>query len=88
MNKKRDISTRSNAPPFNSRLTPIRNELGQYIRKEEASCGRNYNAPNTLMGHLERVASHAVRLALKEGDRKSTRLNSSHIPLSRMPSSA
>jgi uncharacterized protein len=67
MNKKRDISTRSNAPPFNSRLTPIRNELGQYIRKEEASCGRNYNAPNTLMGHLERVASHAVRLALKEG---------------------
>ena len=24
----------------------------------------------------------------KEGDRKSTRLNSSHIPLSRMPSSA
>ena len=25
---------------------------------------------------------------LREGDRKSTRLNSSHIPLSRMPSSA
>ena len=27
-------------------------------------------------------------LALKATDRKSTRLNSSHIPLSRMPSSA
>ena len=27
-------------------------------------------------------------LRAEEGDRKSTRLNSSHIPLSRMPSSA
>ena len=30
----------------------------------------------------------AVAAVLEEGDRKSTRLNSSHIPLSRMPSSA
>ena len=28
------------------------------------------------------------KLAIDVGDRKSTRLNSSHIPLSRMPSSA
>ena len=30
----------------------------------------------------------AGRIAERQGDRKSTRLNSSHIPLSRMPSSA
>ena len=41
---------------------------------------------------LEQIAdvpSQEVRIAfLTAGDRKSTRLNSSHIPLSRMPSSA
>ena len=30
----------------------------------------------------------ALKVLATEGDRKSTRLNSSHIPLSRMPSSA
>jgi uncharacterized protein len=49
------------------RLTTIRNELGQYIRKEESSHGSADNIPDALMGHLERVASQAVRLALKEG---------------------
>ena len=34
------------------------------------------------------VAADATAKAPKDGDRKSTRLNSSHIPLSRMPSSA
>jgi HD superfamily phosphodiesterase len=48
------------------RLTTIRNELGQYIRKEESSHGSADNIPDTLMGHLERVASQAVRLASKE----------------------
>ena len=33
-------------------------------------------------------ATFAIELYLKSIDRKSTRLNSSHIPLSRMPSSA
>ena len=40
---------------------------------------------------LEKVLSSQARLRLYKitiGDRKSTRLNSSHIPLSRMPSSA
>ena len=32
--------------------------------------------------------TQACRILKSEGDRKSTRLNSSHIPLSRMPSSA
>ena len=37
--------------------------------------------------HKGESASSAVRAVLRS-DRKSTRLNSSHIPLSRMPSSA
>ena len=39
--------------------------------------------PKTLW---ERIVSYST--AVKKTDRKSTRLNSSHIPLSRMPSSA
>ena len=34
------------------------------------------------------IAGELVARAEPDGDRKSTRLNSSHIPLSRMPSSA
>ena len=37
---------------------------------------------------LEECEKAANILKSMEGDRKSTRLNSSHIPLSRMPSSA
>ena len=40
---------------------------------------------------LEKIESHAIvlrRIDLKTGDRKSTRLNSSHSSVSRMPSSA
>ena len=38
-----------------------------------------------VLGYVTQFTSKASRLGL---DRKSTRLNSSHIPLSRMPSSA
>ena len=54
-----------------------------------------------MIGMMEMASSYAVRPALPEGsitvgvrievdhlDRKSTRLNSSHLKLSRMPSSA
>ena len=45
-----------------------------------------------LMGPVDSVGAHVATLAHErievEEDRKSTRLNSSHIPLSRMPSSA
>ena len=40
-------------------------------------------------GNIEFLANHApIIVATVPTDRKSTRLNSSHIPLSRMPSSA
>ena len=42
--------------------------------------------------HVENIRYSRIKIHSKEGidiqDRKSTRLNSSHIPLSRMPSSA
>ena len=43
-----------------------------------------------LVVHWQRktLASWPIELRLGARDRKSTRLNSSHIPLSRMPSSA
>ena len=44
---------------------------------------------NDLRGVTKSIAlSRAVMRNIKQKDRKSTRLNSSHIPLSRMPSSA
>ena len=67
MNKNKNILKYCTVPIFNSQLTPIRNELAQHIRKEESSYGSAISAPDTLMGHLERVASQAVRLASKEG---------------------
>ena len=51
-------------------------------------------APSYFIGRIDEVAIHNRELSLNEitahfeRDRKSTRLNSSHIPLSRMPSSA
>lgn len=52
---------------FNSRLASIREELGRYVRKEESLYGSMVYVPDTLIGHLERVASYAVHLASQEG---------------------
>ncbi len=41
-----------------------------------------------LIGHWTAVSVFVLNVVTMLGDRKSTRLNSSHIPLSRMPSSA
>ena len=53
-----------------------------------------YTHQNGLMGlchrgwELNGNTKHLAEYLWESGDRKSTRLNSSHIPLSRMPSSA
>ena len=44
---------------------------------------RNYDS-----GKNPEILDHIKQAINSAGDRKSTRLNSSHIPLSRMPSSA
>ena len=48
----------------------------------------NHERPVDLIGRGEYQEVLGAIEAIAEGDRKSTRLNSSHIPLSRMPSSA
>ena len=54
-------------------------------RKAIARLGDANAADAPVLGHLLAVAAH---LARAQGDRKSTRLNSSHVNPSRMPSSA
>ena len=44
--------------------------------------------PDLVIASAEENSVADVRSLIERGDRKSTRLNSSHIPLSRMPSSA
>ena len=44
--------------------------------------------PNDPTEYFVAAASGHIWKTTNDGDRKSTRLNSSHIPLSRMPSSA
>ena len=44
--------------------------------------------PKLTAKHAVFGVDNLVRYGERLGDRKSTRLNSSHIPLSRMPSSA
>ena len=42
----------------------------------------------SLFENAKRLGYKSLLVEMEPGDRKSTRLNSSHIPLSRMPSSA
>ena len=46
------------------------------------------NSGSTLLSALNTLVTETEHTRIKPVDRKSTRLNSSHIPLSRMPSSA
>ena len=62
-------------------LDDLDNFLGQ-AKKKGLRIEHRSNKPAANLKHNNRA--HLV----KKADRKSTRLNSSHIPLSRMPSSA
>jgi uncharacterized protein len=53
--------------PRDPKLIPLHRELSRLIRTQEAAYSRGREAPDTLCGHLERVAALAVQLALKEG---------------------
>ena len=62
------------------------------VMKDLAKEGMTMAVVTHEMGFAKEVASRVMFIdggkILEQGDRKSTRLNSSHIPLSRMPSSA
>ena len=58
------------------------------VRPSDGWLGRVVNALGEPIDGKGPLPQGAVARHLRAGDRKSTRLNSSHIPLSRMPSSA
>ena len=61
--------------------------LAKLAEMEDHNAGRVNEAP--ALSEAEQLARDADAPRRRvDGDRKSTRLNSSHIPLSRMPSSA
>ena len=68
--------------PSNYRDGGGHSELANSAYKERPSMGKTFN---NVIGKLNSWYRWGIK---KHGDRKSTRLNSSHIPLSRMPSSA
>ena len=53
-----------------------------------ASLAPHFNGSKKEAGHAVEIVFDSIVRNIQKGDRKSTRLNSSHIPLSRMPSSA
>ena len=71
------------------KLTVIK--VGGKIVEEEATLNQLLNDFAAIEGHKVLVhggGRSATKIAAQLGDRKSTRLNSSHIQKSRMPSSA
>ena len=68
-----------------SAITPIVTDAGLFLEALQISSAGKHRIIRVLVDHMD----PDTRLSLDEvTDRKSTRLNSSHIPLSRMPSSA
>ena len=63
--------------------------VGEWLIEKQANAELRVDVQNRLGQSRERLAATLyAHIQLVRGDRKSTRLNSSHIPLSRMPSSA
>ena len=60
----------------------------QFLFEELGFRGNAENFYDPLNSCLNQVLERRVGIPITLSDRKSTRLNSSHIPLSRMPSSA
>ena len=76
-------------------LAVIGDEIGPSLPEMLSFCAeqkvrrldmRTVDGRNLLGMTLDEV--HAIKAVLDKADRKSTRLNSSHVALSRMPSSA
>ena len=74
-----DITLKSFSDFLNVNLIALFSVCREYARNNKKGSIVNFSATTGLV---------SARPDLYDGDRKSTRLNSSHIPLSRMPSSA
>ena len=61
----------------------------EYVQKvAERLTNSQSRAMDNLIDKMDKRITKKLETACRKVDRKSTRLNSSHIPLSRMPSSA
>ena len=74
------INQRTIAEARRNRADRIKRETGEVVNDKKI--------PNTDLVFRITCWDHIPKAPKKPTDRKSTRLNSSHIPLSRMPSSA
>ena len=76
-------------PYYDSLLRHAKRVAGPGTEVEFPNLGKNYPGAARSITHLHFVAHETIKSGMRaQKDRKSTRLNSSHIPLSRMPSSA
>ena len=79
---------RSTKKTIIAKLTPNVGDISLIARAAEDAGADSISLVNTFLAMSIDIKSKKPKLANITGDRKSTRLNSSHIPLSRMPSSA
>ena len=88
LEEKRDAKVESLSGGMKRRLTIARALVSEpdILMLDEPTTGLDPQARHILWDRLFRLKEKGVTLVIT--DRKSTRLNSSHIPLSRMPSSA
>ena len=80
-------------PPFASSIDSLADLEAMVKQSQGQVISRRYEATSPISVHVDKNlgwAAYTWRAAFtfKDGDRKSTRLNSSHIQKSRMPSSA
>ena len=68
--------------------TWLESEWPEGIQVETINCPKNHVAQKIYHYYERHIKSDFAKWYIRIEDRKSTRLNSSHIPLSRMPSSA
>ena len=65
---------------------PLEDNKFDYVLVKETL--EHCHFPEKVLSELRRICKDKTVIEIGVPDRKSTRLNSSHIPLSRMPSSA
>ena len=88
-----DVDLTGGVSHFNVLIRDRKTSKATYLEQVQLPMPGHHNALNATaaiaVAHELGMTPDAIRAAMASfGDRKSTRLNSSHIPLSRMPSSA
>src|ERR1051326_6241092 len=74
------VTDEAGAPVTTAQLTLVNGATGQRYARMSAADGR-FNFENVAVGGPYTLQTRALGFEAKHRDRKSTRLNSSHIPL-------